>query len=1237
MNTAFVRLRRIWTGSIRRRLVLGVGGLIAATMAAFVYQTVERQQDFLGRQSEESSVALAETLAVNSVSWVLANDTMGLAEVVSSARRYPDLGYVMVLAPDGKVLAHSDAREVGRYVGDSPSLMLLAGPKKAQVVARTPSLIDVAAPIESQGAPIGWARVGVGQDRLDESLRDITRRGIYYAATAIAVGALLATWGARSLTRGLTQLVELTSKVGAGNAAVRAAVKRDDELGALNNSFDAMAAALEKSGWELRESERELRQLMANLPTAVLVYGPDAAIRYNNEAASDILGLTEEQMLNKPSSDPCWRFIREDGSAMPVEEFPVSRVIADRKPLRDYMVGYARVQGADPQWVLVNSFPDMDAAGALRHVIVSFVDITKRRRMEETLSRNEAQLKDAQRLAHVGSWELDIVRNTFAGSDELSRIFEFDLSRLDAPCEALRDAVHPEDREFVNQAHIDSAERKVPCDTVHRLLMKDGRVKYVNARCETFYDDDGEPLRLIGMVHDITEQQCTELALAESEIKYHSLYNNTPAMMHSIDANDNLLSVSNAWLESLGYEREEVIGRKSVEFMTPESQNHAKEKVLPEFFKTGACKDVSYQFLKKNGELMDVLFSATSEKNALSTVACSLSVLVDVTERKRAEEALRESEAKLREAQEIAQVGSWEWCIASDTHRWSDELSRILGRDQTAPEPRLSEFLTYVHPDDRKRMTDTITSASKTGKPFHVECRITRLDGEERIIEARGRGYLGEDSSPVRMAVAIHDITGRKRIEHRLEAASLYARSLFEANVDPLITININGEIIDINEATVRVSGTRRENLVSSNISNFFTDPQIIRAALREVLCKGSVSDLQLTVCDHSSGKLTELLCNAAVFRGPDGIVNGVFVAARDVTERHHREEELVKLHERMAETVAELRQRERDITLVDELNEILQTCNTRDEAYRLIALAAQELFPTASGALAVFVGGACDLTTVAHWGDKPNMASDFGLDDCWALRRGHVHQIDQPAKGAVCGHFDASPMKPYICLPLSIHGEALGLLHLSADVAYDEKSRRLAIMLGDVIKLSLSNLKLRDTLRNQAIRDSLTGMFNRQYLSETLPREVSRTRRSEAPLSVAMLDIDHFKIFNDKHGHDAGDYVLKEVGSVLSKAVRGSDIVCRYGGEEFLFVLVDCDLKASEERLAQVCQQIKEKKYIFHGNVLPCITVSVGLSQFSEEMASEAELITTADHALYEAKNSGRDRIAIFTPIESK
>jgi diguanylate cyclase (GGDEF)-like protein len=168
--------------------------------------------------------------------------------------------------------------------------------------------------------------------------------------------------------------------------------------------------------------------------------------------------------------------------------------------------------------------------------------------------------------------------------------------------------------------------------------------------------------------------------------------------------------------------------------------------------------------------------------------------------------------------------------------------------------------------------------------------------------------------------------------------------------------------------------------------------------------------------------------------------------------------------------------------------------------------------------------------------------------------------------------------------------------------------------------------------LRIMANHDQLTGLFNRYYLLETLGRELSRARRLQVPVTVAILDIDHFKDYNDNFGHEAGDEVLRAIATMLKDAVRSFDIVCRYGGEEFLIVFLDSAAATAVPRLSQICQEIRQRTYLYQGNTMPSVTLSIGVAEFPHHGRSVDALIRAADRALYAAKKAGRDCIETFS-----
>jgi signal transduction histidine kinase/CheY-like chemotaxis protein len=256
----FSLLKRFLTASIRRQLILAVALVHALLMTLFIYDLVERQRDFLHEQSVRQALSLSAALAGNSTAWVLANDVVGLEEVIRALAGYPDLRYAMVLNRQGEVLAHSRRELAGKYVADGVSRGLLDAPPQARILVNTPTVIDVAAPILRGAQPVGWARVSLGQESSAQGLRLVTRNGLIYALIAIAVGTLFAYFMAQGLTRGLYHLLEIAEATRQGRRDRRAETRRADEIGQLAQGFDRMLDALKSSEDELRELNQSLEQ-----------------------------------------------------------------------------------------------------------------------------------------------------------------------------------------------------------------------------------------------------------------------------------------------------------------------------------------------------------------------------------------------------------------------------------------------------------------------------------------------------------------------------------------------------------------------------------------------------------------------------------------------------------------------------------------------------------------------------------------------------------------------------------------------------------------------------------------------------------------------------------------------------------------------------------------------------------------------------------------------------------------
>lgn len=329
-------------------------------------------------------------------------------------------------------------------------------------------------------------------------------------------------------------------------------------------------------------------------------------------------------------------------------------------------------------------------------------------------------------------------------------------------------------------------------------------------------------------------------------------------------------------------------------------------------------------------------------------------------------------------------------------------------------------------------------------------------------------------------------------------------------------------------------------------------------------------------------------------------------------------------------------------ITQISELGSLLQACASRDEALRIIPERLVRLFPGTSGTLSVLNASKDRAESAARWGNHLRLDQTFTPDECWSLRRGCAHNVPAQESSLRCTHLRSEGSS--VCIPLIANGEAIGVLSIQegeretdapllSDSDAFARRGQLAIAVAEHIALAISNLNLREALRLQAIRDSLTGLYNRRYMQEFLDREIHRARRRGTPLAVMMLDLDNFKRYNDTFGHPAGDEALRFVGDALLQSVRAEDLACRYGGEEFSLILPECSLQQAAARAEEIRAKLKDLRTARANQIPGVVTVSIGVAGFEAATDNGSLVLRLADDALYLAKRGGRDRVVVARP----
>lgn len=332
----------------------------------------------------------------------------------------------------------------------------------------------------------------------------------------------------------------------------------------------------------------------------------------------------------------------------------------------------------------------------------------------------------------------------------------------------------------------------------------------------------------------------------------------------------------------------------------------------------------------------------------------------------------------------------------------------------------------------------------------------------------------------------------------------------------------------------------------------------------------------------------------------------------------------------------SDLQDKHKQIALVSQLADSLHSSNSRDESYEVIKAFAGDILSGTTGCLYVYNNSRDQLYLAAQWGldcINPGILDHFTPDECWALRRGKISVTSASTGHVQCRHVQSNLDFSYLCMPITGRGQTSGLLYLQSSDPSERAFDRIMMQarsFADQLSLALVNIELRERLQNMAIKDPLTELYNRRFLDEALSRELLIAERKKTKVCIAMVDIDHFKKFNDTYGHPAGDVVLKQVARHIANAVRRSDIVCRFGGEEMLLVMPDCELEEGVRKASAIREGIRALVLRSDGVELPSVTVSIGVALYPDNALDRVELVSCADQALYKAKKSGRDRVVV-------
>lgn len=354
----------------------------------------------------------------------------------------------------------------------------------------------------------------------------------------------------------------------------------------------------------------------------------------------------------------------------------------------------------------------------------------------------------------------------------------------------------------------------------------------------------------------------------------------------------------------------------------------------------------------------------------------------------------------------------------------------------------------------------------------------------------------------------------------------------------------------------------------------------------------------------------------------------------RDAVRSGQFEERLSEANTRLRTTVQRLEEQAFEARLLIDARDEVALCQDVKQAEECTLRYFAQLIPGTAGSLCLIHPSRQMMENAGSWGVVQGTAlfEGFAPESCCALRSGRPRWRRPEQSEVHCTHFAGQPPERYLCLPVVAHGETLGVVTieaLSSEAASLVEAREDAVVsLAEMAAMTIAGLNLRERLERQSIRDGMTGLFNRSFMEVALERELHRAARQQKDLAVLMVDIDHFKQFNDTFGHEAGDVVLREVAECLRLGVRSEDIACRYGGEEFVIILPEVSLAAATERAELLRARVEDLAPRYHGQGLRKVTVSIGLASARQNSAVPEELLRFADRAMYAAKHRGRNRV---------
>jgi diguanylate cyclase (GGDEF)-like protein/PAS domain S-box-containing protein len=938
--------------------------------------------------------------------------------------------------------------------------------------------------------------------------------------------------------------------------------------------------------------QSRIDELLERIQAGVVVHGRDGTVIQSNTAAQIMLGLTNEQMLGRELIDPAWTFLREDGSPMPVEEYPVSRVLKTKQPIHNLVAGIRHINQTEPTWVLDTAIPDFDENGHITKIVTTFMDISTLKKTEKIAGEGEEKYRRLfENMTHeVHLWKL--VRDE-QGAIQTWRLVEANPASLKVWGKTRSEIISKTTNEIFSY---DATAQFMP---IVKKIFSEG-TPYI---WEAYFPPTGQFYHMTSVPFgeyfmstgtDITDRKQIEDALRESEERHRLFYN--PSFGGSIiHDNGRILDCSKGITNITGYSHNELISMDGLLLIAPDWRAFALDKGT-----SGFEEPYEVEGIRKDGTIFPLRLHAKAIQ--YHGKPARVVEFRDISEIKKAEQALKKSENLLRNVID----SSTDYIFVKDkdlktilcNRKFAQSVNKnpsdLIGK--TDIENGWDAELVKGNPDKGIIGYEKYDLEVLSGKTVKSTVTITP-SGETLFLNSVKIPLKNEDNQIFGVLGINRDITEQKKAEQALKASAEQFRTLVNANPFPIVVIDtVDEKILHWSHSAQELFG-HRPKTPAEWFSLAYPDPQYRQEVIdrsKPYLERAQQSGTAVNTgeyhitCRDGSIKICEIYAQ---------LISGYLVLTNnDITERNQAEAEIQAARE-FLNTLIDLSLfgmwiSDREGTVIQVNRVLCETLNLPDDQ---------------------IVG-------------KYNVFEDENLKAQGVMPQvKSVFETHQPARftifwqaTGISGFAFQSARDMYIDVYM------FPIMDLKG------KLKNVVCQWVDISELKNAEQKLREMVEF----DALTQVYSRQHLLELAERMLMRSKQDQTSLVTMMFDIDYFKSINDKYGHKVGDIALVAFSGIVAKNLRSNDIFGRFGGEEFLAVVPGIPLEAGK-KLAERIRAEVEKTPIMAGADCITMTVSIGISTSArnKSLATFGELIEIADRALYAAKNSGRNRVCVSGP----